>query len=304
MSELTRAWRPDAPVDVRATMSVHQRGPYDPVHRVTASGAVWRTCRTPEGPATLSVAATADGMIDAAAWGQGAGWVLDALPGWLGASDRPEDFRPRHRVLHDALRRQRGRRIGRTGLVLDALVPAVLEQKVTNVEAWRGWQAIVAARGEPAPGPAPEGMRVMPAPDVMRTIPSWEWHRAGVGPERSRTIVRAARVAAQLQEASSMSPAEASARLQAVPGIGPWTAAEVIQRALGDPDTVSVGDYSLPAVVAYALAGERTAGDDRMLELLEPYRGQRYRACLLLVTAGVKPPRRGPRQPIRDFRRI
>ena len=47
---------------------------------------------------------------------------------------------------------------------------------------------------------------------------------------------------------------------------------------VGDPDTVVVGDYGLPALVAWNLAGERTADDARMLELLEPERPHRARA--------------------------
>jgi len=291
-------------VDVRATLSVHQRGRYDPTHQIADDGSVWRACRTPDGPATVRVASTGSGAVEAAAWGSGAAWVLDRLPDWLGADDRPEDLVPRHRLVAEVARRHPGLRIGRTGLVMEALVPAVLEQKVTGMEAWRGWRALVRAHGEPAPGPAPDGMRVMPSPDVLKMVPSWSWHQAGIGPERSRTVVHAARVARRLEETAAMPPEEAMARLRAVPGIGPWTAAEVVQRSHGDPDAVSLGDYSLPRIVAYALAGERTADDARMLELLEPYRGQRYRACLLLLRSGRLPPRRAPRQPVRDFRRM
>lgn len=303
MSELTRTWRPDGPLDVQATLSEHQRGRYDPVQRVDAHGAVWRTCRTPEGPATARIAVV-DGAVTAAAWGPGAQWLLDTLPDWLGAADRPDQFRPAHPALERAVRRHRGLRIGRCGLVMEALVPVVLEQKVTGFEAWRSWQRLLARHGEPAPGPAPDGMRVLPAAERLRRLPSWEWHRAGVGPERSRTIVRAARVADQIERLAQRSSADAMARLQSIPGIGPWTAAEVVQRSHGDPDAVSVGDFNLPSMVAYVLAGERTADDARMLELLEPYRGQRYRACLLLARLGIRPPRRAPRQPIRDYRRM
>lgn len=298
-----RTWQPKGAVDVRATLAVHGRGPYDPAHQVTSDGAVWRTCRTPDGPATVRVGAR-DGDIEATAWGAGGPWLIDALPDWLGAADDPAAFRPQHRVLEHAVRRHAGLRIGHLGLVMEALVPAILEQKVTTIEASRSWQALMRSHGVPAPGPVPDGMRVIPAPDELRMIPSWEWHRAGVGPERSRTIVCAARVARRLEEAAAMPSAEAAARLQTVPRIGPWTAAEVIQRVHGDPDMVSVGDAGLPGLVAYNLAGERTADDARMLELLEPYRGQRYRACLFLVRFGHAPPRRAPRQPLRDYRRF
>jgi 3-methyladenine DNA glycosylase/8-oxoguanine DNA glycosylase len=290
-------------VNVARTLHAFQRGPADPSHQVSRDGTVWRAARTPAGPATVRVSGS-DASVEATAWGPGATWMLEHLPAWLGAEDDPSQFRPVHALLERAVKEQRGLRIGRSGLVMDALVPSILEQKVTGKEARLTWRRLLSAHGDPAPGPAPDGMSVIPEPDVLRMLPSWEWHRLGVGPERSRAIVAAARVADRLEEAAEMAPEDASRRLQAVPGIGPWTAAEVIQRVLGDPDRVSVGDYGIPRMVAYALAGERTADDARMLELLEPYRGQRYRACLLIERSGLKPPRRAPRMPIRDYRRM
>lgn len=301
--ELTRRWRPDSPVDIAATLSVHRRGPNDATQQVEA-GAVWQTCRTPEGPATVRVTPGEDGLVQATAWGDGTAWVLDRVPGWLGEHDRPQELRPRHPIVEHAAKRNAGLRIGRTNLIMDALVPVILEQKVTGLEARRSWQALIRKHGEPAPGPAPRGMRVLPASHVLRRLPSWEWHRLGVGPERSRTIVRVASLARSLERLADRPSAEAMTGLQSVPGIGRWTAAEVVQRSHGDPDAVSVGDYNLPTVVAYALAGERTADDARMLELLEPYRGQRHRVCLLLARSGPRPPRHGPRQALRDYRAI
>jgi 3-methyladenine DNA glycosylase/8-oxoguanine DNA glycosylase len=87
----------------------------------------------------------------------------------------------------------------------------------------------------------------------------------------------------------------AYAALQAFPGIGPWTAAEVGLRAFGDPDAVSIGDFHLPNMVAFALAGEPRGTDERMLELLEPYRGHRGRVIRLLELGGTAAPRYGPR---------
>ena len=298
-----RVWRPGRPVDVAGTLGVHWRGHRDPAHQITPDGAVWRTCRTADGPATVRVTVRpADGEVTATAWGPGAPNTLDALPQWLGADDDPAGFRPAHPLLARAARRHAGLLLSRTGLVMEALVPAVLEQKVTGREAWRGWRALLLRFGDPAPGPAPDGMRVVPTPRRWASLPSWEWHRAGVGPNRSGTVVRAARLATRLEDVKDLPGGEAERRLRTLPGIGAWTAAEVRQRALGDPDAVSVGDFHLPRLVAYNLAGEERADDDRMLELLEPYAGQRYRACLLLARAGVMPPRRAPRLPVRDFR--
>ncbi|HEY6277451.1 MAG TPA: DNA-3-methyladenine glycosylase 2 family protein [Streptosporangiaceae bacterium] len=311
---LTRQWRLPFPVDLGRTLGVHRRGRGDPTFQTDPAGAVWRTSLTPDGPGTLRVVAVPSGSAGTAgsgrsggltalawAWGPGAGWLLAALPGLLGAGDDRTGFCPAHPLVAELDRRHPGLRIGRSGRVLEALVPAVLEQKVVGAEAKRAWRLLVLKFGGRAPGPAPAGMRVFPPPRVWAMIPSWEWHRAGVEGVRAKTILGAARVAARLEEIVAMSPAAADLRLRSLPGIGPWTSAEIRQRACGDPDAVSVGDYHLPGMVGWALAG-RTVDDAGMLELLAPYPGHRYRVTRLVTLSGMGPPRRGPRNPVRDYR--
>lgn len=295
------------PVDVRIMLAVHARGPGDPAFRVDGTGAVWRTSLTPDGPATIRVEpARAQGpgcSVNADAWGPGAEWILGALPAQLGADDDREGFDPGgHAVLRDAVRRHPGLRVGRSGRLMEALIPAVLEQKVVSLEAHRAWKILLCQHGGPAPGPAPRGMRVFPPPRTWRAIPSWDWHRAGVEGVRAQTIIRAAIVAGRLERLLAEEPAAAARKLRTLSGIGPWTAAETLQRAAGDPDAVSVGDYHLPKVVGWALAGRRDTDDAAMLELLEPYRGHRYRVTRLVELSGPRAPRRGPRMPVRDYR--
>ncbi|MDR8408475.1 DNA-3-methyladenine glycosylase 2 family protein [Nonomuraea sp. 3-1Str] len=293
-----RRWEPGGPLDVGLALAPHRRGSGDPAWRRTPDGAVWRTSRTPDGPGTLRMSA-ADGVVLGRAWGPGAGWLLEMLPAWLGADDDASGFAARHEVLAEAARRHAGLRIGRTGRVMEALVPAVLEQKVVGREAWRAWRWLLHRYGEPAPGPAPEGMRVVPEAEVWRQIPSWHWHRAGAEAVRARTIATAAWHAAKLEAAATTE--ELDRLLRALPGIGVWTSAEVRQRALGDPDAVSVGDFHLAKLVGYALTGEKT-DDPGMLRLLEPYAGHRHRAAVLVMLTGLRPPARGPRMPARDYR--
>jgi 3-methyladenine DNA glycosylase/8-oxoguanine DNA glycosylase len=312
----TLEWNPPYPVDVRLVLSVHSRGRRDPAYRVDASGALWRTVLTPDGPGTLRVATRAGvrygkiaarspaesggTTITAAAWGPGAGWLLETLPALLGAHDDQAGFNPVHPLLREMAARHPGARVGRSGRVLEALVPAVLEQKVVGAEARRAWHYLLRRFGTPAPGPAPAGMRVFPDARTWARIPSWEWHQAGVEPGRAAAIAGAARAAARLEEILTMAADDADRRLRSLPGVGPWTSAEVRQRACGDADAVSVGDYNLPAVVGWALAG-RVVDDAGMLELLAPYAGHRYRATRLVELSGVAPPRRGPRLPLREY---
>ncbi len=301
--ELSRTWQAGRLVDLAATLGPLSRGPGDPTMRFGPAGLWWVT-RTADGPATLRLVLASSGYdVAATAWGPGADRVLDGLPALLGADDDPSGFTPRHPVVREAWRRHPGWRVPRTGRVLESLVPAVLEQKVTGREAWRAWRTLSRTYGEPAPGPAglPVGLRVPPAPETWRRVPSWVWHRAGVDLSRSRTIVTAAGSAGRLEQLTGVAPDEAARRMRSLPGIGAWTAAEVAQRALGDADAVSVGDFHLSSLVGTALVGERV-DDDAMLELLEPYRGHRYRAVRMIELSGVSIERHGPRFAGRDYR--
>ncbi len=288
-------------MDLPATLGSLRRGAGDPAFRYAEGGAVWLTGRTPVGPATLLLRQLVPDEVSAVAWGGGAEWMIDGVPGLLGAGDAPAGFRPQHPLVDAAYRRHPGLRVPRCRRVLDVLVPAVLEQKVTGGEARRSWRDLLRRFGEPAPGPAPAGLLVPPAAATWARIPSWEWHRAGVDGHRSRAICAAAAVAGRLEESVAMPPAEAERRLRSVPGVGVWTAAEVAQRAFGDADAVSVGDFHLAPFVGWALAG-RAVDDDGMLELLAPYRPHRYRAIRLLELSGFRMPRFGPRYAPHDMR--
>ncbi|MFJ7302196.1 DNA-3-methyladenine glycosylase family protein [Streptomyces sp. NPDC099088] len=298
-----RTWDPEGPLDLGLVLGPLRRGPGDPTFRTTPDGSVWRVCRTPAGPGTLRVTLR-DGTARGEAWGPGADWLLDRLPELLGAADDPDAFEPRHHLLAVIRHRRPGLRLLRTGLVMESLIPSVLEQKVTTDEAYRAWRLLVRKFGEPAPGPAPERMYVMPAPRTWALIPSWEWHRAGVDDKRASTVLRAVRVAPRLEEAVRLDPVRARERLELVSGIGPWTSAEVVQRSHGAADSVTVGDLHLPGIVGYALAGDRDADDAMMLELLEPYAGQRHRAARLILLSGRTPARRVPKMPRGDIGKL
>jgi 3-methyladenine DNA glycosylase/8-oxoguanine DNA glycosylase len=315
---LRREWLAPFPLDARLTLSVHRRGGGDPAYAVDASGAVWRTSLTPEGPATLRVSSPRAGnpignpignpagnlagvLVTAQAWGPGAGWLLEQLPAQLGGHDDRAGFTAKDPVVAELARRHEDLRVGRTGRLFEALVPAVLEQKVVSREAHRAWRYLLTKFGTPAPGPAPAGMRVFPPPRAWARIPSWDWHRAGVEGVRARTIITAAEVAGRLEQLLDLPPAKTDQRLRSLPGIGVWTSAEIRQRAAGDPDSVSVGDYNLPKAVGWTLAG-RITDDAGMLELLAPYAGHRYRVTRLIELGGARPPRHGPRMSVRDYR--
>ncbi len=295
-----RVWRPGWPCQPYDVLRAVRRGASDPTFQRDPDGTLWRACRTPAGPATLCIrrrARLAD--IHLEAWGAGAGWALDNAPSLLGADDDVATFEPRDPRVRDAWLRDPHWRVTKTGLVMEALVAAVIEQKVTGIEAWRGWRLLVRRFGTPAPGPgAARGLRCLPDAAGLRRVPSWEWLRCSIDAQRSDTIMRAALVAGSLERTVGLPMDEADRRLRSVPGIGRWTSAEVRQRAFGDADAVSFGDYHVASHVGYALTGEAT-DDDRLAELLESERPHRYRVQHVVTTRMAGPPRRGPRMALR-----
>ncbi|GGM35121.1 3-methyladenine DNA glycosylase [Micromonospora sonchi] len=272
--------------------------PYDPCARIVA-GTLWWATRTPAGPATLALR-PAGGELVAEGYGPGGGWVVDRADAIAGLRDDLAGFAELaagHPVMAELANRHRGLRMPATGLVFNRVLRAVLEQKVTGTEAYRGYAAMVRHFGQPAPGPM--RLLLLPEPAAVAAAGYWVFHPFGVEQRRADTLRRAATVADRLERCADST--EATRRLTAITGIGPWTAAEVVRVAYGDPDAVSVGDYHVPNTVAWALAGEPRADDARMLELLEPFRGHRGRVCRLLEAAGIQAPKFGPRAPIRSF---
>lgn len=301
---VSTVYAPAEPVDLRLTLRTLLRGTGDPTMLLDDSG-FWRGFRTPEGAATLHLAQRSRGEIAAAAWGPGADWVIGRVPELLGHGDDWSGLDvSAHAPLAEVLRRVRGLRLTRVGLVFEMLAPSIIEQKVTSTEAWRGYRYLVRRFGEAAPGPTPVPLRVVPSVEQWRRIPSWEWHKAGIDPRRSRAVLTAALVAPALERTLALGRGGAvvHARLTSVPGIGPWTASEVMMRAHGDPDAVSVGDYHLAASVGFALTGRLGVDDDGMLELLEPWAGHRQRIIRLIEHSGVRKPRHGARMTIQDHR--
>ncbi len=302
----TRRWTAGRPVDLRATLSPVVRGAGDPAHRFEPSGRFWWAARTPAGPGTLTLAVVdaRAGVVEAGAWGPGADWLLERVPALLGRADDWSALDlSAHPWLAEALRRRPGLRLPATGLVVDALVPAVLEQRVTGTDSRRSWRALLRWHGDPAPGPAAD-LRLPPDAATLLAVPTWDWHRLGVDLQRSRAIRAAASVAARLEECADLTPELACARLRVVPGVGEWTAAETVQRALGAADTVSVGDFHIHDLVVHALSGRPRGDDAEMLELLAPWAGQRQRVVRLIESSPVRKPRFGPRYAPQDMRAI
>ncbi|MGH2702398.1 MAG: DNA-3-methyladenine glycosylase family protein [Actinomycetota bacterium] len=296
----TRTLHPDGPLDLRLTLAALRDGAGDPCMRIGASR-VLRATRTPAGLATTLFVAHGEEM-EVQAWGPGAGWALDASPDLLGLHDDPAAFRPAHERVRKLHLRLAGMRIGRSLAVFEALLPVIIGQKVSGMEARRAYRSLVRRYGEAAPGPF--GLVAPPAPERLAALGYYAFHPLGIERKRAETIRRAAAEAHRLEKVVELDPRAARRRLEMIVGIGPWSSAHTTRVALGDPDAVIVGDLHLPHTVAYALAGEERATDARMLELLAPYAGQRGRAQRLIAIGCPHAPRRAPRRRLRNFARI
>lgn len=305
----TRTIPLQGPLDLRSALGPLVRGSGDPTMRVSAGAAI-RASVTADGPATVEIRATS-ATVDARAWGPGADRLLDGLSAALGLDDDDTGFDPSLHPVVAGLARRLGRvRLGRTGAVWEALLPAMLEQRITGTEAWRNYRRLVRAHGAPAPGP--HGLLLPPTPATVAALPSWTLTGLGIEPRRGALLRRIAREAGRLEALAGPArlpggggagAAALAAALQAHHGIGPWTAAEVTLRALGDPDAVSVADAHLSNVVAFALTRAARGTDEQMLELLAPWAGHRARVIRLLERSGITPPRYGPRVAPRDLAR-
>ena len=271
----------ERPPNLRQTLGYARMGIGDPCFQIVGD-AVWRATRTPAGPATERLRVLPSGAIEADAWGPGAEWLLERAPTLCGARDTPAAFRPEEPLLQRLVHFHPGLRIGRTEAVFETAMLVTLEQRVATRDAWRSWRLLVRALGEPAPGPF-NGLLVPPSPDRVAATPYDVFHRFGVERRRADVIRRLAVVARRLEETTTLPLEAAYLRFRAIPGVGPWTAGRTAMIALGDCDAVAVGDLHIPHMVTWWLAGERRGSDERMLELLEPYRGHRARVVRLLM---------------------
>jgi 3-methyladenine DNA glycosylase/8-oxoguanine DNA glycosylase len=300
--------------DLGGTLGPLAMNRHDPCAKVGAAN-VWWAARTPDGPATLHLARSGHSMV-ATGYGAGSAWVLHQADAVAGLRDDVSGFTAISQtdpVVREAWRTHSGLRLTATGRAFAHVVPVVLTQKVTGLEASRTYLALARKFGEPAPGPL-DGLLLPPDPAAIAGTPYWGFHRFGLEQRRADALCRAAAIASRLEAAPDA--ATATTLLTSVPGIGIWTAAEVTRVAYGDPDAVTIGDYHLPNHVVYALTGAVRAGrrdavpsrissaDARMLELLEPFRPQRARVVQVLLATGAMAPRFGPKATVRSFARF
>jgi 3-methyladenine DNA glycosylase/8-oxoguanine DNA glycosylase len=289
------------PLSLRQTFGALKKGAHDPCVRFDHVG-FWRASRTPEGAVTTLLHLEAADELRVRAWGPGAAWFDSHLTDFLGehCEDAPIDDEKIAALAHDFP----GMRIPRVHALTELAVPVVLEQRVTTREAYSAYSRITRTFGDRAPGPDGVKLLLPPDPQRLKETPTWWFHRFGVERKRAQALRDVCQRAAAVDGLPALSNSEARTRLLSIPGVGLWTAGLLAMYGLGDHDAVIVGDFHFPNHIAYALAGETRGDDKRMLELLEPFRGQRGRVMRLVLMGGASAPKFGPRYtplPIASF---
>lgn len=299
-----------------ATLAAELDGaPAGAVCRRGPDGALRRAEPGPAGPLVLAAHPAGD-VTEITLWGPAAtpGPAIDAAVeaalAWCGARDDPSalaDLAATDRRIAALLAATGPVRLSRVPRLEEALGRAVIGQLVQRVEARRSCAQLATAVGTAA-----DGLWAWPTPQQLGSTPSWSLRRCGISGRGARSLHAASLEHGALVTAAARGWATLDARLRTLPGVGVWTSAET-RLALGDPDAVSVGDANLPALIAHVLGGcggdgaarrrarpPHEASDEEMLEVLEPFQGQRGRVVTLVkravgmrVVAG--PPRRAPR---------
>ncbi len=169
----------------------------------------------------------------------------------------------------------------------EALIRAILGQQVSVAAARTIGGRLVARFGRPAPGfpgDAEEPLRFFPEPETLAEAGETALRELGLTGAKARSILGCADIVASGAidlPALRAAPADAAtAALRALPGVGPWTAAYLRLRGLGDRDAFPAGDLGVRK--ALAAPGEKLASEVAAERRAEPWRPWRGYATLHL----------------------
>ncbi|QCB46399.1 AlkA N-terminal domain-containing protein [Hydrogenophaga sp. PAMC20947] len=185
--------------------------------------------------AQLHVSESLMGVLPSVIWRVRALLDLDADPGAINGA------------LHAHFPQGDGLRVPGAIDGFELAVRAILGQQITVAAARTLAQRLTERLGEAINTPWPELNRLFPTPDIMALTPPNVLGELGI--VRQRQVAIQALAQAVLDGVVDLTPhAEpqaAIAALQAIPGIGPWTAQYIAMRALRWPDAWLVGDVAL-----------------------------------------------------------
>ena len=276
--------------DLRRTMWLSGLGYGDPARRYDGQQ-VLLGFHTPDGAVSVS-ANVHERELPVQCWGGGAEWITPKLQDLFGLHDDPTVFKPEGK-LGKLLREVPGIHLPRLPLQFERLVQIVLQQLVSWADACRGWKMLVERFGVEAPGP--NDLRMGPSPKVLQKLGYSDLVACGIMPKQARLILQLAKESKRIERLATSDRERFVAYLNSIRGVGEWTIQYLLGTGLGDPDAVMVGDYGLPNTVSWFFAEKPRSNDEEMLELLEPYRGHRFRVINALMQAGIRAPKFGPK---------
>ena len=284
---------------VQHTVSMLRNGHRDPT-TVYENDTLWRATLTPLGAGTICITHVTSSTPCVRHFGPGGEWLAERALDLLGHSDQPPIISAQHNSVARAQRRFGQLRLPRSHSAYHELLPAVLGQRVTSIEAFGQWRQLCMRFGARAPGPR-DDLFTPPDPQALSRQPYFVLHRFGIEKRRANALVQVARNAPHLITDIDFTRIEASTltqQLTRLRGIGVWTAATAGGLAYGDPDALLVGDFHVKNNVSYALTGRPRGTDEDMVAHLQAYSGQRARVVKWLELDGWIAPKFGPRQRI------
>jgi 3-methyladenine DNA glycosylase/8-oxoguanine DNA glycosylase len=273
------------PVHFPRTFSLQRLGPYDPTTELSEH----RFCKAffyRGKPAAVEVMRE-NASLKVRAFGDDAQELAEEAAEGLRQDDGYRMFRTKDTGVSRLHRMLPGLRVLRVPWLYDMTCSAILQQRIRTVDAMRDWRHITQRYGSDAP----LGLRAFPPAEALAAVPQFELERMGIDAKRAKTLLRFAKEMRFVSLRPTMDFQRLRQTLLRVSGIGPWTTETVLGYGAGDTDAAIPGDLHLPHLVCYALAGEAEGSDERMMELLEPFRGHRFRIIRLLYASGLAVPR-------------
>jgi len=286
--EKAQARVPIFPVHFSRTFSMQSLGPYDPT--AESSPDLFRKAFFyRSAPATLEFQRYPEGLL-VTAYAPEADALLEETLAGLAQDDRYRSFSTDDDGIWRLHRSQPGLRLLRFPWLYEMTCSAILQQRIRTVDAMRDWRHITQRWGFAAP----LGLRAFPSAEILARVAQFELQALGIDAQRARTLLRFAQESRFVPVRTTLNFDEIRQRLIRIPGIGPWTTESVLGFGAGDTDAAIPGDLHLPHLVCYALAGEIPGSDERMMELLEPFRGHRFRIIRLIYASRLVVPRSTP----------
>ena len=307
--ELRRAARGPAPETAGLELRLPARPPYDPAvvlaflaPRATpgleqADGLLYRRLvRLPDGPARVEIEAGERGLALRVSRASGSG-LMALVAGARRLFDLDADGPAVHAhlrrdpALAAHLPRPAALRLPGTLSPWELVVKAVLGQQVSVAAARTFAARLVERLGEPVAGHEPL-VRLFPEP---ATVAESDLDGLGLTKARAATLRALARAVADghVRLEPGAPSDETRAALCAIPGIGPWTAAYVALRALGDPDAFPAADLGLRRALAEGGALPPPAEVERRAEAWRPWRGYAVFALWNSLAGAPARPRKG-----------